>query len=860
MTVQRLFLPILLTLVASLSTGIGAAPREGGMATPAEKLTVLPGFKVELLRSAQVGEGSWVSMTVDPKGRLIISPQDGVGNILRVTLTKDGQVDKVEKISQPVGSAMGLLYAFDSLYVNGKGPEGLGLYRLRDTTGSDQFDELKFLRKIEGAAGEHGSHGLVLGPDKMLYLVNGNFTKLPQDLAPTSPHKNYADDLLLGRMEDGNGFGADNKPPGGHIHRLDPDGKVCELYAAGQRNDYDIAFNTDGELFGFDSDMEWDWGTPWYRPIRINHIVSGADFGFREGTGKWPNYYPDSLPTTLDIGIGSPTGVKFGTGSSYPPKYQKALYAMDWTYGRILAVHLSPKGSTYTGSFENFLCPTSLIQPGLKTPLDVTDLEFGHDGAMYFTTGGRGTQAGLYRVSYVGPAVSAAAPSRREVKAEKAGATARALRHKLEAFHGRPNPAALKFAWPYLNSDDRWIRYAARIAVESQPVEQWQTRALAERSINGSLTALLALARCGDRSAQTELLKALDKTSSRRLTPDQNLESLRVIEVAFVRMGRPDSGSATDLRVKLDRSYPAKSEPLNRELCQLLIYLDAPDVVKKSMALLAAAPTVEDQLYYILHLRQVKAGWTMDERKAFLSWFVRDRSKDRHPAETLKWFADGGRPFGDGSSFKNFLDHIRKDAIASLNDRERTDLAWLIDPPKVVLKIPTDRHLIQEWKMADVLPAIDRASTGRSFQSGKKAFEDAQCLACHRFGNEGGATGPDLTAVSSRFTRRDILESIIEPSKVISDQYQNIVVTKKDGDDVIGRLVEESDRTLVLITNPLTGEKTEVRKRDVSSRQPSKLSPMPDGLVNILSKEELLDLLAYIESGGNKDHADFKKK
>src|SRR5207237_10670494 len=141
--VQKLFFPVLLTLIASLSTGICAPPREGGMATPVDKLTVLPGFKAELLRSAQVGEGSWVSMTTDPKGRLIISPQDGVGNILRVTLTKEGQVDKVEKISQPVGSAMGLLYALDSLYVNGKGPEGLGLYRLRDTTGSDQFNEFK---------------------------------------------------------------------------------------------------------------------------------------------------------------------------------------------------------------------------------------------------------------------------------------------------------------------------------------------------------------------------------------------------------------------------------------------------------------------------------------------------------------------------------------------------------------------------------------------------------------------------------------------------------------------------------------------------------------------------------------------
>src|SRR5439155_9309415 len=127
------------------------------------------------------------------------------------------------------------------------------------------------------------------------------------------------------------------------------------------------------------------------------------------------------------------------------------------------------------------------------------DLEIGLDGAMYFTTGGRGTQAGLYRVSYVGPEVAPVTPSAADLKAAGAAAEARALRHRLEGFHGKADPAAIEFAWPHLNSDDRWIRYAARVAVERQPAEQWQQRALDERSVNGSLSALLALARRGDK-------------------------------------------------------------------------------------------------------------------------------------------------------------------------------------------------------------------------------------------------------------------------------------------------------------------------------------------------------------------------
>ena len=118
-------------------------------ATLAEKLTVLTGFKVELIRSAEPGEGSWVAMTVDHKGRLIISPQNNEP-MVRVALSNEGKVSKIENIDLPPRAAMGLLYAFDSLYVNGKGKDGLALYRLRDTDGDDQYDNVETLRRWNG--------------------------------------------------------------------------------------------------------------------------------------------------------------------------------------------------------------------------------------------------------------------------------------------------------------------------------------------------------------------------------------------------------------------------------------------------------------------------------------------------------------------------------------------------------------------------------------------------------------------------------------------------------------------------------------------------------------------------------------
>ena len=371
-------------------------------ADAAAVLETLPGFSIEhVLKADRIKNGSWICMTKDPKGRLLLGGQRGQP-ITRVTLN-DGKVVKEEILHMPVTETMGMLFVGNVLYLNGAGQDGrFGLYRCRDTKGDDSYDDVELLREWHGGAGEHGAHGIVLGPDKMLYIVCGNFTDPPADLVPSSPHRNYADDMVLKRAEDGNGFGAGKLPPGGFVARMDLDGKNPELFSAGLRNTYDIGFNADGELFGFDSDMEWDWGTPWYRPIRAFHSVRGGDQGFREGSAKWPEYYFDSLPATSIVGIGSPTGVVFGTGAKFPLKYQKAFYMCDWTYGRLIAVHLTPSGASYTGTWENFVAPKSLHSNSGKTPLNLTDVVIGDDGSLYFTIGGRGTQASLFRVTYTG--------------------------------------------------------------------------------------------------------------------------------------------------------------------------------------------------------------------------------------------------------------------------------------------------------------------------------------------------------------------------------------------------------------------------------------------------------------------------
>ena len=136
---------------------------------------------------------------------------------------------------------------------------------------------------------------------------------------------------------------------------------------------------------------------------------------------------------------------------------------------------------------------------------------------------------------------------------------------------------------------------------------------------------------------------------------------------------------------------------------------------------------------------------------------------------------------------------------------------------------------------------------GRNFDNGRRAFAASRCIVCHRFDGDGGATGPDLTNVAGRFSFRDLGESLIEPSKVVSDQYRSSLVETTGGEVISGRIVSESDGDLIVVTDPVR----EIPKAQVAEVEPSKVSLMPDKLLDVLSEQEVLDLLAYLMSRGN---------
>jgi putative heme-binding domain-containing protein len=477
---------------------------------------------------------------------------------------------------------------------------------------------------------------------------------------------------------------------------------------------------------------------------------------------------------------------------------------------------------------------------------------------MYFTVGGRNNQAGLYRVTYVGTESTAAA-----IEPNKDGAKDRALRHSLEAFHGKIDPKAVDAAWPHLNHEDRFIRFAARVAIEFQPVAEWKAKALAEKQPTAALTALLALARTGDFKDYSNLLTALEKFPIGTLTAEQKLDKLRVLQVAFSRHGNPTAEQTKSIAAEIDALFPNADESFNREAVQVLIYLQSKTVLAKSLKLMADAKTLEDRLHYLFHLRTLPVGfWTLDQRKEYLGYWSREKQKLPHPKELLTWFEQAGRGYGDGASYGNFFKNFLKEYVANMAPAELTELTpsiAAIDKAATVTVPSKVRPVVKAWTMADLEPMLEKAGRGRNFEKGKAAFADAQCAKCHRFVDYGGTVGPDLTAVASRFDRRALLESIVEPSKVVSEQYQNVEVNTLDGKTVVGRLLDETADSIAIQPDPLDAKRVTIAKKDIDTRKASKLSPMAAHLIDVLPSDEVLDLIAYLESGGPRQGAAFGK-
>jgi putative heme-binding domain-containing protein len=356
----------------------------------AKRFKTVPGFSIEELASPEIG--SVLAMTFNEFGHIIASLEGG-GLVLLYDNSEDGLPTKTRSYCDLIKNVQGILPLNGDVYVTGEGPEGIGLYKLVDEDRNGELEKSELLMRFEGVPGEHGVHQIALGPDGFIYISLGNQAIAPRDsdvkhsFAPP-----YEGDLVQPRMEDPGGHASGIKAPGGTVVRYDLSQGKLSIVAGGLRNAYDLAFHPNGSLYLHDSDMEADIGAVWHRPTGLFRIVEGGEYGWRSGWANWPDYYLDRLPSLADTGRGSPTGIAIYTHFQFPARYHRAIFTADWSEGRIIAL---PIDSVESGQVkaEDFV---------VGTPMNVTDIEVGPDGGLYFCTGGRGTEGGIFRVRWDG--------------------------------------------------------------------------------------------------------------------------------------------------------------------------------------------------------------------------------------------------------------------------------------------------------------------------------------------------------------------------------------------------------------------------------------------------------------------------
>lgn len=833
-----------------------------------EGLTVKEGFLVEQLYTVpKETQGSWVAICAGPDGSLFASDQYKNKEGQSLYQIKPPAIDdhdgETQVIAHPVqlNGAQGLCYFKGTLYIMESG-KGNGFTKLIDADGDGLYESKELLLGMYGG-GEHSTHAIVPTADGTgLYLVAGNMSPLPELQASRPVMNLWDEDHVLAQNHDGRGHASNVMAPGGWVVRVNPDGSDATLISMGYRNQYDIGVHPNGEVFAYDADMEWDLGQPWYRPTRINHAVSGAEFGWRNGSGKWPTYYEDSLPAVVDIGPGSPVGVTFGTGANFPTKYQEALFVLDWTYGTIYAIHLKPDGATYTGELEPFV---------MGKPLPVTDVAIGTDGNMYFTAGGRRGDSAFYRVSYYGvndKAVPEVDPLTDLAK----------LRKEIETLHTPDAPAdKLDFIWKNLNHEDRFVRFAARVALEHQPAPSYAKKAKDETDTLTRIMAGLALGRHEHPAAMEVLLGAnpsteLEKLAWMRAVAVTMYRKAEVKNYTSPRIYDPKHLAQRDaLLAKLAGFLPSESLPVNTEIVRLRVALNDPTVIQFALDLMNSVqtptppwldlaaqndrygaailamkqnPPPSVQLGIAFMLRNMTEGWTTASRTAYFSWLNRAAQS------------------GGGNSYANAIKRIHEQALATLTEREKIELGTLADlvttPPPYPIVEPKGPG--RKWTTEQATKLVEGKLTGRDFMNGAGLYQSALCSQCHVVDKMGADIGPQLTTAGNKFSVADLMRATIEPSHEISDQYAMTEIITNDGKTIVGRMLEKTDAGVVVQPDPRQPDNKVIVPLDqIKEEKIATVSTMPAGLVDSMNANELRDLTAFILSGGNKDHAMFKE-
>jgi putative heme-binding domain-containing protein len=480
---------LLVHLVAAVTTFLCVLVTHAeGPIDLADRFELPPGFHIHRVAGPELSGGSY-ALTFDGEGRLLV----GDGNAVRRLSDKDGDgvFDSYEVIATGLGwrGPQGLLVYGDKLYaVGGDGIQVFEGYR----SGKELVHKGRIGNKFN-TGGDHDAHTIFRGHDGYLYFMAGNGA----DLKDRRHITEESSPLMFEREAS--------------VFRISPDGQKWECIAGGGRNPPNLGMNYLGELFSFDSDMEWHVGLPWYRPVRLNHWAIGGDQGWQE-VGAYPPYYIDCLPGILDVGRGSPNWGVFYEHNQFPGKYRDAYVVCDYrwkresddqyaTTGRLVVFFPRRAGAGWKASMETLARPNpgALDANGKPINFALVDVTVAPDGSLFITDHNQG----IWRLSYGERTLST---DRRESENEK-GRKGEGRRERLDDLLVLPQPAS---EWSRLRES------ALRDALGNDADASIRNAAMdAKRAVQQRLRAIRLLA-----PHYTELPETLVKRLAKDTSPE----------------------------------------------------------------------------------------------------------------------------------------------------------------------------------------------------------------------------------------------------------------------------------------------------------------------------------------------------
>jgi putative heme-binding domain-containing protein len=350
-----------------------------------EQFELPEGFRIYRAATAELSGGSY-DLAFDGQGRLLV----GDGNAVRRLndADKDGVFDSFEVIATGLGwrGPQGLLVYGDRLYAVG----GDGIQVFEGYTSASGLVHKGRIGEPFRTGGDHEGHTILRGHDGYLYFMSGdgggitNRTHITESNSPA----------LFERTAS--------------VFRISPDGKRWECVSAGGRNPPNLGQNYLGDLFSFDSDMEWHVGLPWWRPVRLNHWLVGGDQGWQE-VGAYPPYFIDCLPGILDVGRGSPTWGVFYEHNQFPSRYHDSFLVCDYrwkresndqyaTSGRLVAFFLKREGAAWKATMETLARPKPDARDASGKPISfaLVDIDVAPDGSIFLSDHNQG----IWRIVY----------------------------------------------------------------------------------------------------------------------------------------------------------------------------------------------------------------------------------------------------------------------------------------------------------------------------------------------------------------------------------------------------------------------------------------------------------------------------